>query len=633
LELFYGLEKENLMARHVTVFILLAPLVFAFNPSSFVYAAQTYQEIMNIGQGTLADAVWRPDGNAILANSSQGIWLYTPAFENTAHIADIQAAIYSPDSNFIAGIGMLNDKVSLWDAAGTNHMSDLAVDASTRAIAFSPDGKFLAGSSSQGLWIWSLNTQEIFQSLPTSYEITSFAWNYEGNRIALSGVDRVQIWDVFDNRTEMLDLPAIGQQRIYKATWSNQENILAVATVDGLSSSDNSLQIWDVTTAKLLHIIQAGRILDLDWHPTDLLLATAIGRYDTGVTTGPSVQVWNALTGALNVELNWYTRDVTSVQWNTDGTQILTVAADNTARIVDWPPEATTTQPVLAGFANAVTSLAWNETDTEILSGHEDGSVRIWDANTGDPASVLLGNEAIVWSVGWNAQGDEVISSGADYTVRTWDVNSTSMSLLYKHEQTNFYGIPGVLSVAWSVNGKIASGGSDGTTRIFENGSDKILQENNSTVFSVHWQPAGTQLVIANGTIELWDSVVKQYLDTLKCNSEGIWVNAIFSPDGTKIAATTNIGNGCIWDVQTHQALKVFNGLNAPLIWSLDSTQIAGISSIDNSAINVIGVETGEVDATIVTGNNVRSLAWSIDGTKLASGSQNGIIQIWGTID
>jgi WD40 repeat protein len=627
LELFYGLKKENLMVRHVILFILLTTLVFAFNPSSLVYAAQTYQEILNIGQGTLADAVWRPDGYAILANSSQGIWLYTPTFENTAHLKNIRAATFSPDGNSIAGIGMLNDKVSLWDAAGTNHIRDLAVDEPTRVIVFSPDGKFLAGSTAQGLWIWSFDMQAMFQSLSVAYEVTSFAWNHEGNRIALSGVDRVQIWDVFDNKATTLDLPISDQHNVYKVAWSNQENILAIATVDGISPSDNSLQIWDVTDSRLLHIIQAGRILDLDWHPTDLILATAIA------TPNPSVRVWNALTGALNVELNWYTRDVTSVQWSTDGTQILTVAANNTARIVDWPPEATTNHPVLAGFANAVTSLAWNETGTELLSGHEDGSVRIWDANTGVPATVLLGNEAQVWSVGWNTQGDEVISSGADYTVRTWDVNSTSMSLLYKHEQTIYDGIPGVLSVAWSDNGKIASGGSDGTTRIFENGSEKILQENNSTVFSVHWQPAGTQLAIANGTIEVWDSVVKQHLDTLKCNSEGIWVNAIFSPDGTKIAATTNIGNGCIWDVQTHQTLKVFNGLNAPLIWSLDNTQIAGISSIDNSAINVIGVETGEVDATIVTDNNVRSLAWSIDGTKLASGSQNGIIQIWGTID
>jgi eukaryotic-like serine/threonine-protein kinase len=63
----------------------------------------------------------------------------------------------------------------------------------------------------------------------------------------------------------------------------------------------------------------------------------------------------------------------------------------------------------------------------------------------------------------------------------------------------------------------------------------------------------------------------------------------VWSPDGKYLAASTNSGLVCVWDVMTGETLAGYTG----------------------------------------HANLVNALDWSPDGTRLASGGDDGTIQIW----
>jgi WD40 repeat protein len=582
-------------------------------------------EVLRMGQGTLENAIWHPSENSFLVNSSQGVWVYSTAFERMAHLPDLHTGTFAPDGMSVAGTDT-SGKVILWDIKNGRQIGVFSSISAVNQVTFSLDGKFLAGSGGRSLTIWNVNTRKVEYTFSVPYEIYSMSWKPTSDKIALAGRNSIQILDVLNNNIEALNMNA-GGEAIYKLAWSHTDNLLAVAAIEGSSIEDNSLQIWNVSTKQMRQVIQAGHIDDIDWHPKQPLLATA--NRQSSNNTAPSVKVWNPITGKLMGELNRYTHDVLSVKWSPDGTKLLTVSADNTAKIADWPSQSTSNQSILKGFGSAVTSLAWNGMGTIIASGHEDGSIREWNTQTGKPLSVLLGNERQVWSVAWSPTGKALVSGGGDYSVRSWDVSTDTMSLLYKHDQTIFDNIPGVFTVDWGAKGDIASGGSDGTVRIFSGGKVIILQQTRGTIFAVHWNPKQPQLVVADGNIHVWKMNPSPSSKMLACNVEGIWTGAAFSPDGKQIAGTTNTGNLCIWDTQTFQAFIPNTGLIAPLAWSPNGSQIAGISKEDPTQVQIVDAASEQSIGIIAIGDVVRSLAWKPDGTQLATGTQSGIIQIW----
>lgn len=239
--------------------------------------------------------------------------------------------------------------------------------------------------------------------------------------------------------------------------------------------------------------------------------------------------------------------------------------------------------------------LTWSP-DGAALAGSLGDTIVVWDAATGKRLRTIKG---IVFShLAWSPDWTTLASRGADGTIILWNAaTGERMHTLEGHSSW-------VNSVAWSPDGAtLASGAHDGAIILWDAVTWEQLHtlENQSPVSSVSWSPDGTILVSAteDGTIILWDTARGQPLNTLKGHPGHVSVS--WSPDGHALAA--HDGYMTIWGAH------------------------------DGDTITLWDVATGEQQHTLVNRKSwvsfVRRVAWSPDGTKLASMADDDTITLW----
>jgi WD40 repeat protein len=197
-----------------------------------------------------------------------------------------------------------------------------------------------------------------------------------------------------------------------------------------------------------------------------------------------------------------------------------------------------------------------------------------------------------------------------------------------------------LVTVAFSPDGfRIATGSDDGTARIWEVASGKLvakLEGHSGGVKAVVFSRDGSNLATASNdkTARLWDASGK-HLYTLEGHSEV--VNAVtFSPDNSRLATASNDKTARLWDVTSGKFLATLEGHSDPVeavAFSPDGSRLA-TASRDNTA-RVWDVASGKFLATLEVYSSfegrspfVNAVAFSPDGSRLATaGSETA--QLW----
>ena len=152
-------------------------------------------------------------------------------------------------------------------------------------------------------------------------------------------------------------------------------------------------------------------------------------------------------------------------------------------------------------------------------------------------------------------------------------------------------------------------------------------------VNSVAWSPGGTTLASgsSDNTVKIWNATTGQLLRTLTGHNADVW-SVAWSPDGTTLASGGWDDTVQIWNADTGQAMQNLTGHTTD-IWSVawnprNATELASGSS--DHTVEIRNVNTGQLVQTL-RGHTwwVHSVAWNLDGTKLASGSDDDTVRIW----
>jgi WD40 repeat protein len=259
---------------------------------------------------------------------------------------------------------------------------------------------------------------------------------------------------------------------------------------------------------------------------------------------------------------------------------------------------------------------------------------------------VLKGHEGStgVLSVAFSPDGKSIVSGSKDTTIRLWDPETGEAKLGGKAlaGHTNW-----VYSVAFSPHGKSIVSGSYKTIRLWdtETGEPKLggsaLGGHTQAVNSVAFSPDGKTIVSGShdNTIRLWDAETGEAKlggKALTGHTELVW-SAAYSPDGKTIVSGSGDNTIRLWDAETGEAKlggKVLaghmNGVRS-VAFSPDGKTI--VSSSKDKTIRLWDAETGEakLHGKALTGHThwVWSVSFSPDGKTILSCSRDKTIRLW----
>ena len=232
--------------------------------------------------------------------------------------------------------------------------------------------------------------------------------------------------------------------------------------------------------------------------------------------------------------------------------------------------------------------------------------------------------------------GSHLATSGPDGIVKIWDASS-GQELLSMSGHTDK-----VQGLAFRFDGKrVASASHDGTARVWDvtTGLELLtLNAHEGGTHAVSFSPDGTRLATAgmDDTVKVWDSVSGKLLLTLDAPSEGFHKgNALaFSPDGVYLAVAGSDGLILLWDMQAGQTALRLNG-RPPIAFHPQGTTLASMDEQGNRVVlwnlaKSLASGAGKIQNTLGGYTNpVLEIAYSPDGTRLATGSLDGSTWVW----
>jgi WD40 repeat protein len=247
----------------------------------------------------------------------------------------------------------------------------------------------------------------------------------------------------------------------------------------------------------------------------------------------------------------------------------------------------------------------------------------------------LRGHEASVLSVAFNADGSRLVTGSHDRVVKVWDVATGRELRAFQADKGPVRGL------AISPDGThVAVGGEDGTVKLWDVATGQEVRTFRGDnlrlgVFSLAFSPDGTRLARGNLGVTVWDVAGGNELCRLRRG-----VTVAFSPDGTRLATSNSTASGgpldddfavTLWDAKSGQELRSFRGHEArvtALAFSPDGTRLA--SGGFDRTVKVWDSANGQEFRTFRGHNNwVEALAFSPDGTRLASGGWDQTVKVW----
>lgn len=575
------------------------------------------QAVARFGKSRVTTTQISPDGNVIAVASRIGVWLYdvhTYCFLSLIGINGtgiLSKIAFSPDSKRIATADW-DGVTKLWDIETGANLSTFIHTDYVISIAFSSDGKYLATSSRDGnAKLWNIDAEAEILTVPHEDSVIKVLFSPEDRHLVTGSWDgNVTLWDL-PTQKHLATLSHEAQEKSVTFSSGNTETFNEGGIEDIVFSpdgkylatrgrrADKTIRLWEVKTGEQIWKVTYEALVG---H----LVFSPDGKYIATCEQNGQVNLRDVQTGKSCLTVN----DDTSIEaftFSTDGSHLST---GSTAGVVNvWCVKSRKNMGSLTGLG-AVDALQYLPNGTLLVEMKT--AIEVWSLNEEHLGTLPHPLDSWGWRIRFSPNGKHLAGlSKAANAVQLWDMDTgetiemfeggegSGKTLAFPSEGQCFG-----LSISTFPRSGIVQLWNEETLASFSHGG---------LVDTVEMSLNGT-LVATGGRdkkVKLWQVETQQCFQTLSGHIGRI-CSLAFSPDGALLVS----GGGDTWERQEGN-----DGI-AYFFTAADGT-------VDTTT-KVWKVATGKNIATLESNWMVRAVAFSPDGTHLATGVSK-TVTLWCT--
>lgn len=496
------------------------------------------------------------------------------------HRGAVTRVAFSADGLTVFSAGQ-DGALKRWDMVSGQLLASWDSNASSlSALDVSPDGRLLAMGGSDGVvQVRSAETGRIVQQLKAhDSEVTTLAFSSDSKMLASAGKDaRVRIWT-----------PASGKE--IKTLTGVSRNVNAVLFSPDMktvyaSGADAKIFRWNFSTGRPLRAFECGE---------NVLTTLAIspnGRYLAAGGWDQQVRLFDLKAEKIIRTLSHHKNWVTDMVFSPDSNFLLTASRDRELAL--WTLKGTRPASIWRGHTGMISSVRFSPDGNRVVTGSWDGTARLWYSGLPDEAergglsyAVLKGQSTRVSALSWAPKGRKLAAGYPDGTLWIWDTASGTVLNTLKGSWS------AATALVWTPSNLLALGGEDGSI--------------------VLWAGDGN---LRRRTISTGAGPVQGLLA---------------SPDGSLLASWSSARQVQVWKVPSGEPLRTVTLKAEPTAGRFIDDGKTLLIGLANGEVLVQNLETGTADKPLVSrGIPVRSLAFHRGTRKVAVGLLTGTILLY----
>jgi WD40 repeat protein len=478
----------------------------------------------------------------------------------------MQGIAFSPDGKAIATC--VGGSVHVWNVATGQQKSCLEVESVQEtsrlicgAVAFSPDGKYLAAGSGKGtLRLWDTATWKWVRTLK-GHEgpIVGAAFTREGRHLVSASYDStIRVWDVLTGKLRCCY--RLEGEPVRQFALAADGKTIAVLTQRCM------LHCWNLTTGKK------------HWQPKRVNVLPLLGSLafspdgkTIAVTTTSRLMLWDALTGNCRNPVTAPTSDLSQLACSADGKVLATSYHDESVWV--WSTENWQGAFRWKAPAGRICSLRVGPKQRILVATIEDRNVepavlRFWDISA---RQMLFRIRATRFDTVLVPDNTAIITDGSDGLVLRHPVSGRLLHRFLEPSRNP-------RSVALSQDGRLLAAVSDNGILLWDTNAVTLLRRfgvKGGPVVELAFSPDARSLIATHQDDQfprhrrdqvlcLWETATGQVRLRIK-ERLGHLSPPVISPDCRLLAVSSREGGINIWDLATAKLVATLAWYRGPL--------------------------------------------------------------------